>query len=497
MRPIYTLCAICAFTSVFSQAIRITLDIRGTFTAPNLLVSVSDSLFYTNENPIVLPQKFRGARVEITHVTFDTLRLTLNKTKTSAMLVPRVYTSGAHAEHVRMSPHTRLAVSSISENDNQFSAVLKSNINLIYSNYGAEGAVQEFKFRGLPAVHNRVMIEGVPLNSEQLGGLNLATLSTLNADAVSIYADGNNGNESSGQFGAAINSTTRSFFGHRVKSAISAGSYNRYRRQIEAESYAGNLAFYAGFRSQGSSNNFEYQRSNSETAHRNGADYEFQDFHVQATLARANSLTKFIYKHSENNAGVPGPKKNSTAPFQRGAIRQLDTSDLLILKHQAELGGEASLMLTASLNPQRLKFHTTSDSKNTYTFFKAAYSDALTENLRFSASVEDRYIALSARQGAAEYTKVHNYLRSFTRLAWHAKKHELSGALRASAAHNYAIPATYEFGYTYAATSALRAAARVSTHYRIPTFNELYYPNANNPNLKPEEGTKRSFAVIY
>ena len=52
---------------------------------------------------------------------------------------------------------------------------------------------------------------------------------------------------------------------------------------------------------------------------------------------------------------------------------------------------------------------------------------------------------------------------------------------------SYGRSNTWQLGAGYALTSSLQISANVGTGFKAPTFNDLYYPDAGNPNLKPEE----------
>ena len=52
---------------------------------------------------------------------------------------------------------------------------------------------------------------------------------------------------------------------------------------------------------------------------------------------------------------------------------------------------------------------------------------------------------------------------------------------------SYGRSNTWQLGAGYALTSSLKISANVGTGFKAPTFNDLYYPDAGNPNLKPEE----------
>jgi vitamin B12 transporter len=52
-------------------------------------------------------------------------------------------------------------------------------------------------------------------------------------------------------------------------------------------------------------------------------------------------------------------------------------------------------------------------------------------------------------------------------------------------------------GYGYRFSPEWRASASVSTAFKAPTFNNLYFPNSGNPNLRPEKARNKELALHY
>ena len=75
--------------------------------------------------------------------------------------------------------------------------------------------------------------------------------------------------------------------------------------------------------------------------------------------------------------------------------------------------------------------------------------------------------------------------------------HRLQANLRADDDSQYGHKNTGGLAYGYQITDQWRARAAASTGFKAPTFNDLYYPGAGNPNLKPEESRNREVGVTY
>ncbi len=75
--------------------------------------------------------------------------------------------------------------------------------------------------------------------------------------------------------------------------------------------------------------------------------------------------------------------------------------------------------------------------------------------------------------------------------------HRLQANIRADDDSQYGHKNTGGAAYGYQINDQWRLRAAASTGFKAPTFNDLYYPGAGNPNLKPEESRNREIGVNY
>lgn len=75
--------------------------------------------------------------------------------------------------------------------------------------------------------------------------------------------------------------------------------------------------------------------------------------------------------------------------------------------------------------------------------------------------------------------------------------HLASASVRNDDSSQYGGHVTGSLGYGYRLTEALRANAGVSSSFRAPTFNELYYPSFGVASNKPEQGKNIEAGLYY
>lgn len=75
------------------------------------------------------------------------------------------------------------------------------------------------------------------------------------------------------------------------------------------------------------------------------------------------------------------------------------------------------------------------------------------------------------------------YLTSIYRISdW-----QFEGSVRTDDNDSYGTNNTWQLATAYNITSELKVSANAGTGFKAPTFNDLYWPDSGNPNLKPEE----------
>ncbi|MCK9511104.1 MAG: TonB-dependent receptor [Pigmentiphaga sp.] len=77
------------------------------------------------------------------------------------------------------------------------------------------------------------------------------------------------------------------------------------------------------------------------------------------------------------------------------------------------------------------------------------------------------------------------------------QRHHLQASLRFDRDSQYGSQTTGGLAYGFDLTPALRLGLAASTAFRAPDFNELYYPGAGNPDLKPERSRNLEASLRY
>jgi vitamin B12 transporter len=112
-----------------------------------------------------------------------------------------------------------------------------------------------------------------------------------------------------------------------------------------------------------------------------------------------------------------------------------------------------------------------------------------------SAGVERREERVTTDAGFATDSRTTNSV--FGIYQWRGDAHALQVHLRYDDSDQFGGKATGAIAYGYRATPALRLTAGYSTGFNAPSFNDLYYPGFNNPNLVPETSRNVEAGVYW
>lgn len=86
---------------------------------------------------------------------------------------------------------------------------------------------------------------------------------------------------------------------------------------------------------------------------------------------------------------------------------------------------------------------------------------------------------------------------AFTAVSWQLSALHLDTALRHDHVSAYDSYQTFQWGASYQLTDSLQARVNQGSSFKVPTYNDLYYPNFGNPDLQPETSLSREAGVRF
>lgn len=409
--------------------------------------------------------------------------------------------------------------------------------------YGGVGGIKTVDIRSMGTHHLGIFYDGIELGNAQNGQIDLGQFSLDNIDEISLY----NGQKSAifqpasdfGNAGSVYIRTRKPRFtdgkSYNVKLKAKYGSSDLVCLSALWEqriSSAVSTSLNAEHLTSSGKYKFNYRRvtpsgvvAYDTTAVRQNGDIRADriDFNVNGILQRGYWNTKVYFYNSQR--GIPGAIVNNV--WRRGE-RQSDLNFFVQNRFQKDITDRFSTQWLAKYAFYRTHYvnkDTTqlpADNRFWQQEFYLSTSNAyeILPNWSISASYDFRWNKLNADTYRFVFpTRFSNMISLAT--AFEARFIRIQGSVLASFIHDKLHPTTrlmpgmkatdnitkftpalfIDFPIIDKATNGASTKLSVRTFakrsFRMPTFNDLYYTDLGNSNLKPESATQYDLGVVF
>lgn len=358
--------------------------------------------------------------------------------------------------------------------------------------YGAFGSTANLGIRGTTSTQTLVLRDGVPLNLGSIGSFDLGSLSTLGIGRIEVVESGSSTLYGSSATGGVINliSTAKATQPYLRLSTGTfgdndfAGQFGLGGLVVSLERHvAQNVYDYPAFAFPGSAAQPAGTRTNDDALQ--------SALRLAYSAKLAGGWTARLSGGSNSIAlGIPGSLSFGTTPDNRQQTSQNDGQ--IELAHSA---GAGTLTLTAAGSNQHLayidrtEFGGESDTVDSRTQASLRYaasgagSDLVTgiDLARASGLLSE-----GGTYGFPEFGVAQSQAAAYAQFGYlPAKATRLTFGVRAENDSPHAGAIAPSFGVKVALGEA-RISANIAESFRVPDFDELYYPGFGNPNLVPE-----------
>lgn len=409
--------------------------------------------------------------------------------------------------------------------------------------YGGVGGIKTVDIRSMGTHHLGIFYDGIELGNAQNGQIDLGQFSLDNIDEISLY----NGQKSAifqpasdfGNAGSVYIRTRKPRFtdgkSYNVKLKAKYGSSDLVRLSALWEqrlSSAVSTSLNVEHLTSSGKYKFNYRRvtpsgvvAYDTTAVRQNGDIRADriDFNVNGILQRGYWNTKVYFYNSQR--GIPGAIVNNV--WRRGE-RQSDLNFFVQNRFQKDITDRFSTQWLAKYAFYRTHYvnkDTTqlpADNRFWQQEFYLSTSNAyeILPNWSISASYDFRWNKLNADTYRFVFpTRFSNMISLAT--AFETRFIRIQGSVLASFIHDKLHPTTrlmpgmkatdnitkftpalfIDFPIIDKATNGASTKLSVRTFakrsFRMPTFNDLYYTDLGNSNLKPESATQYDLGVVF
>ena len=428
-------------------------------------------------------------------------------------------------------------------NSQSIADALRFFFGIQLKDYGGVGGIKTVDIRSMGTHHLGIFYDGIELGNAQNGQIDLGQFSLDNIDEISLY----NGQKSAifqpasdfGNAGSVYIRTRKPRFtngkSYNIKLKAKYGSSDLVRLSALWEqrlSSAVSTSLNAEHLTSSGKYKFNYRRvtpsgvvAYDTTAVRQNGDIRADriDFNVNGILQRGYWNTKVYFYNSQR--GIPGAIVNNV--WRRGE-RQGDLNFFVQNRFQKDITDRFSTQWLAKYAFYRTHYvnkDTTqlpADNRFWQQEFYLSTSNAyeILPNWSISASYDFRWNKLNADTYRFVFpTRFSNMISLAT--AFEARFIRIQGSVLASFIHDKLHPTTrlmpgmkatdnitkftpalfIDFPIIDKATNGASTKLSVRTFakrsFRMPTFNDLYYTDLGNSNLKPESATQYDLGVVF
>lgn len=386
----------------------------------------------------------------------------------------------------------------LTKNTESFTSLLRFNSLIYLKEYGA-GGTSTASFRGTSSSNTAVIWNGININSINNGQTGFNSLTVSLFDAIDVRSGGGSIEYGSGAVGGTIHLNDQLLY--KPKKVIenqfvgSIGNFGTYNSLYKFKLSTEKLALKLGMSYNESDN--DYKLLGTDYKNFNGA---YNNFNISVGLAyKFNSKSQFKF-YSTSYVGkrlFSGELPNPTGANDK--YKDFNNRNLLVYNYDKN---KFNHELKLAFLTQEYQFfdNKLSDefnfgkSKRYLINYDVAYKiSSINAKLTSYSEYEsvfgktDQIIEKNRRQFSQSFIYNQNILNTVF----------FDLKVRKDFNSDYDVPNSYSLGVKAKMLNNISLRTNASKNYRVPTYNDLYWPGQGNINLIPETAVQGEFGVTY
>jgi len=372
----------------------------------------------------------------------------------------------------------------LAKNQSSLTELLQYNSPVYFKENGL-GMVSSPSFRGTTAQQTAVIWNGININSQLNGQTDFNTIPTTDFESVAVRSGGGSAIYGSSAIGGSVHLQNDLKFGHRFGNQLrlSYGSFDTFNGAYKLDASSDRFSINAGISRHQSQNDYDYTDSKSNLKNENGQFYN-TGMHLAFgyKINRSNYLKLYSQIFDgERHFSIVSPSDTKT--------KYRDVNSRNLLEWDLLLDRFTSKVKVAFLSERYQYFEnlTTSDYffgevKTLIARYDLAYS--ISEKMTINTVLDFTQHDGNGSDIESQKREIGSGSLLFKHRPWRIFGYEL--AVRKEVTSNYDSPFLFSAGTNFSPLTWYSLKLNVSRNYRIPTFNDLYWRGAGNPNLAPE-----------
>jgi iron complex outermembrane receptor protein len=383
----------------------------------------------------------------------------------------------------------------ILNNRESFTNLIRFNAPIYLKEYGS-GGTSSARFRGTSASNTAVIWNGININSINNGQTGFNSLSVNLIDNIDIQSGGGSVKYGSGAIGGSIHLNTELKFGNFNKQQFfsSFGSYDTYQNLYKFLFGTSKISLNLGIVHTISDN--DYKLLGTRYKNSNGA---YENLNANFNFALRTSLFSrfsFYFSKFNGNREFSGELPNPTTAIEK--YKDFNTRTLSVFNFSKN---EYTHIVKAAYLTQEYRYFSDKNFKN-YDFGKSIRS-LFNYDFQYKIGADSKVETFSEYESTIGYTnKTDKHRRnqfSQSIIYSHTIKNVFRYNLKIRKDFNsdYTVPLIYAFGSELSLHKNIKLRLNGSKNYRVPSYNDLYWPELGNLNLIPESSLQYDFGLIY
>ncbi len=373
----------------------------------------------------------------------------------------------------------KLNDSVIKNNRASLTSLLNYN-SVIYFKENGPGMVSSASFRGTTAQQTAVIWNGININSAFTGQTDFNTINTTDFNSIAVRSGGGSVIYGSSAIGGSVHLNSELVFGRRFENEFRTdyGSFNTLGIRYGLRAGTENLAAQIRFSRNSSSNDFDFPGG----SNKNGQYYNTSlnaDFGYR--INRSNYLKFYSYFFDgERHFSLISPSDTQT--------KYRDSNARNLLEWTYESGQFTSTAKVAFLSEKYWYFANLAHEPHNY-------GRAETAIAKYDAAYE--FPSKIVLNGVVDFTRTkgtgtdigdneRNIGSAVLLVKQQLKRLAYELGLRKEITDTYESPLLFSAGLSYKFTENYTLKGNASRNFRIPDFNDLFWLEGSNPDLKPE-----------
>lgn len=378
--------------------------------------------------------------------------------------------------------------------------ILSDVAGIQISQYGGPSQNTTLQIDGINLKNTLVLLDGQIIGSATLGQASLNRIPVSQIEKIEILKGSGSALYGSSAMGGVINLISKR---EQKNISVSSGSFNTQR--IDANyrtSYGKNIqtGLTANFQESEGINSrlgtyFDYSTSENKEFDRDKDGNTNKALSGFFNISPSNKLTienSFFFNQSELEYDATGGDDQSE--YKNSQIN----TKVKTKYNNVNLLAFASRQTDSSSNFGVNNSKETADTFTTVSHNLNLQAQIRNDNLEVITGIDWKEDDISDSELSSDYEKnTINNISAFSQASFRAHPHALiSFGARVDEHSSFGDHTTYNTSLSSSFENH-RITLTAETGFKAPTFNDLYYPNSGNPDLKPEESIQRSLRYSY